>query len=199
MKPAHIMSITALIVLASAPMLAAALFDLDGNDLFNSADTALFRSQFLIAFAAGSNLDLLPWTDDGAAFDQFLQADLTGDSDAAMGPDGWLFNPITDSDLQQMQQCYQWLSGDINWDGSINFSDLAILGANYGSHNATLFHGDLNFNGTVNLSDLSLLSVNWGQSYQLCPSPPLIPEPTTLAILAAGAFCLVRRRRFGHP
>jgi hypothetical protein len=47
---------------------------------------------------------------------------------------------------------------DLNGDGSVNASDLAILLGNWGGAGA----GDINGSGTVDAADLAILLSNWG-------------------------------------
>ena len=47
---------------------------------------------------------------------------------------------------------------DLNGDGSVNASDLAILLGNWGGAGA----GDINGSGTVDAGDLAILLSNWG-------------------------------------
>lgn len=49
------------------------------------------------------------------------------------------------------------IPGDLNGDGSVNGSDLAILLSNWGGSGS----GDINGDGTVNASDLAILLGNW--------------------------------------
>jgi hypothetical protein len=66
---------------------------------------------------------------------------------------------------------------------------------------AYTLQGDSNLDGTVNLSDLSLLGTNWQGSLTLSESIEqlgltAVPEPATLALLAVGGAALcVRKRR----
>ena len=52
--------------------------------------------------------------------------------------------------------------GDVNHDGTVNFSDLVILAQHYGQSDVPLWEdGDLNGDGRVNFADLVLLSQNY--------------------------------------
>ena len=54
-------------------------------------------------------------------------------------------------------------NGDINGDGHVNISDLAIMASNWGKTSMTYAQGDLNGDGKVNISDLSILANYYGQ------------------------------------
>ena len=62
----------------------------------------------------------------------------------------------------------QLLPGDVNEDGKVNMSDLAILGADMGktvpAGGAGWAWGDLNNDGVVNYLDLQILMADWGQT-----------------------------------
>jgi hypothetical protein len=102
-------------------------------------------------------------------------------------------------------------AGDITLDFTVNFNDLLILQQNYGATDAGWTEGDVTYDGNVNFNDLLVISQNYGfsalEAYnQLVElghhdfaadwlaAVSLVPEPTTLA-LVAGAGLLVLRRR----
>jgi hypothetical protein len=106
------------------------------------------------------------------------------------------------------------VNGDANLDGTVNFSDLLTLAANYGLTTADWAQGDFNYDNTVNFSDLLTLAANYGSS--LSPSAAesngispsfaaqwnlavsevsSVPEPTSIGLLAIGATGLLARRR----
>ena len=82
-------------------------------------------------------------------------------------------------------------AGDFNLDGVVNSQDLDIWKANVGTSAATWQMGDANHDGVVNGLDLDLLRANVGLP-QLAGgslgdvSAAEVPEPGTLALLAAG-------------
>jgi len=72
------------------------------------------------------------------------------------------------------------LTGDINSDGTVSLSDLAILAGNWGAvSGATLATGDLNGDHAVNLPDLAILAAHYGNI-----SSELPPVPDAAAIIA---------------
>ena len=93
-------------------------------------------------------------------------------------------------------------AGDLNLDGTVNFSDLLTLAQNYGHTGASYFQGDLDHNGTVNFADLLTLAQNYGKSVNTSlPAPAValsvssVPEPASLGLLAGAAAFLCRRSR----
>ena len=55
---------------------------------------------------------------------------------------------------------------DINNDGTVNYIDLAILGAHYGETTETPYpRYDINEDGTVNYIDLAILGAHYGENY----------------------------------
>jgi len=83
--------------------------------------------------------------------------------------------------------------GDANGDDEVGIADLSAVADNYGKSPATWVMGDFNFDGEVGIADLSAVADNYGWG-----SNPLsggsIPEPATIALVAAGALALLRRR-----
>jgi len=94
------------------------------------------------------------------------------------------------------------LPGDINNDGTINFSDLLALAQNYGSTGTAFLAGDVNGDGKVDFSDLLLLAQHYGQDLTSGISPvgspavlsSAVPEPSALSPLLVSLACLRLRR-----
>ena len=85
--------------------------------------------------------------------------------------------------------------GDINGDGVVDVADLGVVGANFGSTNATLENGDFTGDGNVDVADLGILGANWTASQVTGNTSSLVPEPTTLSLLAISVLVVGRRRR----
>ena len=98
------------------------------------------------------------------------------------------------------------LDGDINFDAAVDFGDLAFLAPQYGVVDGwTWIQGDFNNDGLVNMADLDLMAINFGISPTSSPLgltsadlAAIIPEPTTLSLLALGMLMVCRRRRLRH-
>ena len=67
--------------------------------------------------------------------------------------------------------------GDVNFDGTLDFLDLAIFSENWLSTDANFAMGDLNGDGVVDFLDLAIFSENWLQNGPAAP-PAAPPLPT---------------------
>ena len=100
--------------------------------------------------------------------------------------------------------------GDINADGTVNFSDILAMQNTYGSTHGTWTTGDFNLDGAVNAADLSLLASNYqggpltaAELAQLNPSFAAeverafaaVPEPSTLWLVTSLVATGAARRR----
>ena len=85
--------------------------------------------------------------------------------------------------------------GDLNHDGTVNFSDVLSLIQHYGQANATWEQGDVNFDGTVNFSDVLALIQNYGQSVSAIAAPAAAPAPEPTLLLPLLSIPLARKRR----
>ncbi|MCD6364823.1 MAG: PEP-CTERM sorting domain-containing protein [Planctomycetes bacterium] len=82
-------------------------------------------------------------------------------------------------------------AGDCDKDYDVDAVDLAVLGLNWAPSGTTKIwaDGDFDEDGDIDAVDLAALGLNWA------PSGYAVPEPTTMALLAAGGMALIRRRR----
>jgi autotransporter-associated beta strand protein len=95
------------------------------------------------------------------------------------------------------------VAGDANLDGTVNAADLNKVLANWGKTNQTWTSGDFNYDGVVNAADLNKVLANWGKTLPAGLDSSLgglagaagpcsaVPEPGTLALLAAGLMGLL--------
>ncbi len=84
--------------------------------------------------------------------------------------------------------------GDLDLDGTVSFLETARVVARIGLSNAKWADGDVDASGIVDSGDADQAVA----AYQPPVPPSSIPEPATLAMLAAGAVtAIVRRRRRG--
>ncbi len=86
---------------------------------------------------------------------------------------------------------------DFNYDGVVDVADLGILGANFGQSGMAFGQGDFNGDGIVDVWDLGILGANWTASQSTGNASALVPEPTTLSLLAMSVLMVGRRRRSG--
>jgi len=87
------------------------------------------------------------------------------------------------------------LAGDVNGDGVVDVADLGVVGANFGQINVTFADGDFNGDNMVDVADLGILGANWTASQVIGLASALVPEPTTLSLLAMSVLLVGRRRR----
>jgi GH35 family endo-1,4-beta-xylanase len=87
------------------------------------------------------------------------------------------------------------LSGDANLDGTVNALDFNAVASNFGVDSTSWVGGDFNYDGTVNTADFILLSDNFNLSLSSPPLGNVVPEPSSLLVLATSAALLRRRVR----
>lgn len=91
------------------------------------------------------------------------------------------------------------MTGDVNFDGTINSSDLGLLLNNFGGmDNPSYEEGDLNGDGSIDSGDLGLLLNNFGFNSIVLPtsaSVAVVPEPSHFGWLAVLLAAFAARRR----
>ncbi len=101
-------------------------------------------------------------------------------------------------DLDAVGVINQALTGDANLDGVVDVLDLDALAYHWGqTRGASWTDGDFNDDGVIDVLDLDLLAGNWGAgaaSFAEALSLYGLPEPATLALLAAGLPVILKRR-----
>jgi hypothetical protein len=137
------------------------------------------------AVAAGRSL-----TSSVAVSGAYTVAGALGGSGYRVAQEGVNYNPAAFAVSRTV------IGGDVNMNGTVDFSDFQILSSNFGG-SAIWTGGDLDGSGSVNFSDFQILSSNFGGSG---PPPAIaagaaVPEPATIALigLAVGALALRRR------
>jgi len=77
----------------------------------------------------------------------------------------------------------------------VDVTDLSILGANFNADDMQWDTGDFNLDGMTDVADLGILGANWTASQTTGNASALVPEPTTLSLLAMSVLMVGRRRR----
>ncbi len=99
--------------------------------------------------------------------------------------------------------------GDANLDGKVDGSDYSLIDNGYANHLTGWYNGDFNYDGVIDGSDYALIDNAFNnQGAQLTSptalvasataqvaGPTAVPEPASIALIAAGAVGLLARRR----
>jgi hypothetical protein len=80
--------------------------------------------------------------------------------------------------------------GDANGDGVVDINDLSKLLANYDKTGMQWADGDFDANGIVDINDLSKVLANYDRTFSAPAGVRAVPEPGSLALLAAGLALL---------
>jgi len=86
-------------------------------------------------------------------------------------------------------------TGDLNLDLDIDADDYALMDAGFATHAANYQSGDINLDGAINADDFFLIDRAFSNQGALLSTlhTAAIPEPSTLAFLAATLILLVLR------
>jgi len=93
------------------------------------------------------------------------------------------------------------IAGDTDRDGDVDFDDLVALAVNYGATDAGWSLGNFNGDGNVDVTDLIMMGGTYGTGAPTGLSfaddlqrAGLVPEPTTIGLMAVGGILLLLRR-----
>ncbi len=84
---------------------------------------------------------------------------------------------------------------NFNCDGVVDVADLGILGANFNADDMQWNTGNFNLDGMTDVADLGILGANWSASQATGNTSALVPEPTTLSLIAMSVLMVGQRRR----
>jgi hypothetical protein len=167
-------------------------WDLDAGDLTFEADGGATMVFHLDPSYAGDGSDLLAlrWT--GSSWEQLAGPTFDPAAGVLTVTDVTEFSPLA---------VIAWVAGDLDLDGSIDFQDAWELKRNQvdGLTGLSWRDGDLNGDGIVDRSDALILLSNYVPGPDQMSTEQMagylgLPEPATLAVLAAGSLTLLRRR-----
>jgi hypothetical protein len=135
---------------------------------------------------------------------QETTVDMNGDGtiDPKITPEAWNYMSWKPERPAGMGVIYYVLfgDGDIDGNGAVGLGDFSIFAGTYGKQAEVDWDynraADIDENRVVGLGDFSLFAGLYGTTYTYkVTGMDAVPEPTTLALLAAGALALVRHRR----
>ena len=125
-----------------------------------------------------------------------------------------IFDFVADANVEDFALAWSITGypGDLNFDGAVDISDLALLAGNFRRDGLTWRDGDLTGDGVVDVADLALLAAHFRQTVSVTAGEALpagtswaagqtfsddgsaaAPEPAAMALLALGGIVLVRR------
>ncbi|MFT3785166.1 MAG: S8 family serine peptidase [Tepidisphaeraceae bacterium] len=145
-----------------------------------------------------ADIDLLMFSTQGDLPTARPKFDLNGDRTVKHSPQ------VSASDADVWVQAIKLTRyGDANLDGKVNFDDLLTLASNYGASSKKWADGSFDGDGLVNFSDLLQLASNYGFGVastlnfaaDWARAQSMVPEPATLALLAAPVLSRRPRRR----
>ena len=83
----------------------------------------------------------------------------------------------------------------MNFDGTVDVTDLGIVGANFNADDMQWNTGDFNLDSMTDVADLGIFGANWSASQATGNTSAFVPEPATLSLLAMSVLVIGRTRR----
>ena len=141
---------------------------------------------YQLATAAFSRDNLSVWDYNGTTWSPFQANDLTFDGTYAS------FTVTALNGYDYAVVGIPLLMGDANRDGKVDINDLTIVLTNFGERDMSWSTGDFIGDGTVDVNDLTILLSNFGETAgSSAAGMAAVAEPSTIALLLAGAACLL--------
>ncbi|MEM9914746.1 MAG: PEP-CTERM sorting domain-containing protein [Planctomycetota bacterium] len=161
------------------------------DDLLQVDDTASLAGSLVVSAADVSGIGL------GDEYDLILADTVTGTFDNIALPTlggGLEFDVLYEASRVALSVvAINLLAGDYNGNGVVDAADYTVWADNFGSTAALAADG--NGNGVVDAADYTIWADNFGTSAAASQGLTLIPEPTSLALLAVGVGLTASRRR----
>jgi T5SS/PEP-CTERM-associated repeat protein len=162
-------------------------WSLSGVSGYNGTDP--FYLSFSLPCTGYKRSGLTVWRYNGTSWSNLSPYDLTYDGAlASFGDTTGLANNYA---YAVTGKAITLLPGDANGDHIVNINDLSKILANYDKTGMYWIDGDFNGDGTVDISDLSSLLANYDVTYTAGAGIRAVPEPGTVALLAAGLVGLL--------
>ncbi|MEM1027614.1 MAG: PEP-CTERM sorting domain-containing protein, partial [Planctomycetota bacterium] len=161
------------------------------DDLLQVENTASLAGSLVVSAADVSGIGL------GDEYDLILADTVTGTFDNIALPTlggGLEFDVLYEASRVALSVvAINLLAGDYNGNGVVDAADYTVWADNFGSTSALAADG--NGNGVVDAADYTIWADNFGTSAAANQGLTMIPEPTSLALLAAGVGLTASRRR----
>jgi len=103
-------------------------------------------------------------------------------------------NCLPDHSLDRFLDHFGTLRGDLDGVRGVQFADFLTFSGNFGLMPAVYTDGDFDKDGEVGFGDFLLLSDNFGQGADFSGELAVVPEPSSVVFLLAGAGSMLTRR-----